>query len=179
MSEAVLRGWDLVTTDISKAFLQGVTYEELAEALPDQPNPGICSAFLVGPDLLATSGQCLSDDSDCGRFAFVFGCRMERPGVPILDFDASQVYFCEGILQNRVEGQGADWAVVRVDREVDGREPFAVRREGQVEEGQELLAMGHPFGLPLKVSAGAVVRAARQPEIFVAVSYTHLRAHEP
>ena len=138
------------------------------ERFVDQPNPGICSAFLVGPDLLATSGQCLSDDSDCGRFAFVFGCRMERPGVPILDFDASQVYFCEGILQNRVEGQGADWAVVRVDREVDGREPFAVRREGEVEEGQELLAMGHPFGLPLKVSDGAVVRDARQPEIFVA-----------
>ena len=30
VSEAVLRKWDLVTTDISKAFLQGVTYEELA-----------------------------------------------------------------------------------------------------------------------------------------------------
>ena len=31
VSEAVLRGWDLATTDISKAFLQGVTYQELAE----------------------------------------------------------------------------------------------------------------------------------------------------
>ena len=30
-SEAVLRQWPLATTDISKAFLQGVTYEELAE----------------------------------------------------------------------------------------------------------------------------------------------------
>ena len=30
-SEAVLRQWPLDTTDISKAFLQGVTYEELAE----------------------------------------------------------------------------------------------------------------------------------------------------
>ena len=32
VSEAVLRGWDIGTTDISKAFLQGVTYKELAEA---------------------------------------------------------------------------------------------------------------------------------------------------
>ena len=31
VSEAVLRGWDLATTDISKAFLQGVTYQELSE----------------------------------------------------------------------------------------------------------------------------------------------------
>ena len=31
MSEAVARKWDIATTDISKAFLQGVTYEELAK----------------------------------------------------------------------------------------------------------------------------------------------------
>ena len=31
VSEAVRRGWDIGTTDISKAFLQGVTYEELAQ----------------------------------------------------------------------------------------------------------------------------------------------------
>ena len=31
-SEAVLRGWDLVSADISKAFLQGLSYKELAEA---------------------------------------------------------------------------------------------------------------------------------------------------
>ena len=31
VSEAVCRGWAIATTDISKAFLQGVTYEELAK----------------------------------------------------------------------------------------------------------------------------------------------------
>ena len=31
VSEAVRRGWDLATADIEKAFLQGVTYDELAE----------------------------------------------------------------------------------------------------------------------------------------------------
>ena len=30
-SEAVVRGWPICTTDISKAFLQGVTYEELSQ----------------------------------------------------------------------------------------------------------------------------------------------------
>ena len=32
VSEAVRNGWGICTTDISKAFLQGVTYKELAEA---------------------------------------------------------------------------------------------------------------------------------------------------
>ena len=31
VSEAARRGWPICTTDISKAFLQGVTYEELSE----------------------------------------------------------------------------------------------------------------------------------------------------
>ena len=31
VSEAVRNGWDVCTTDISKAFLQGVTYKELAQ----------------------------------------------------------------------------------------------------------------------------------------------------
>merc|ERR1712012_830905 len=31
VSEAVIRQWHLCTTDVSKAFLQGVTYRELAE----------------------------------------------------------------------------------------------------------------------------------------------------
>ena len=31
VSEAATRGWDICTTDISKAFLQGVTYKQLAE----------------------------------------------------------------------------------------------------------------------------------------------------
>ena len=37
MSEAVRQGWDIGTTDISKAFLQGVTYEELAQLTGEKP----------------------------------------------------------------------------------------------------------------------------------------------
>ena len=36
VSEAVLCGWDLATTDISKAFLQGVTYQELSELIGER-----------------------------------------------------------------------------------------------------------------------------------------------
>ncbi len=138
------------------------------ERFVDQPSPGICSAFLVGPDLLATSGQCISDAVDCSRFAFVFGFRMAEPDVPVLNFDPSQVYFCSGILENRVENQGPDWAVVRLDRAVENRSPLAVRREGRVEEGRELVAMGHPFGLPLKIADGAEVRENEFDGFFVA-----------
>ena len=37
VSEAVARGWEILSADISKAFLQGVTYKELAELTGAQP----------------------------------------------------------------------------------------------------------------------------------------------
>ena len=37
MSEAVCRNWDILSADISKAFLQGVTYKELAELTGSEP----------------------------------------------------------------------------------------------------------------------------------------------
>ena len=52
VSEAVLRRWDIATTDISKAFLQGVTYEELAAATGEPLRevnfylPGYCIPYL-------------------------------------------------------------------------------------------------------------------------------------
>ena len=35
VSEAVIQGWKIYSADISKAFLQGVTYEELAQLTGD------------------------------------------------------------------------------------------------------------------------------------------------
>ena len=37
VSEAAARGWDILSADISKAFLQGVTYKELAELTGEPP----------------------------------------------------------------------------------------------------------------------------------------------
>ena len=52
VSEAVIREWDLANSDISKAFLQGVTYEELARITGEPLRevnfylPGYCIPFL-------------------------------------------------------------------------------------------------------------------------------------
>ena len=42
VSAAVLRKWLLATTDISKAFLQGIAYEELAEITGEPIREVIC-----------------------------------------------------------------------------------------------------------------------------------------
>ena len=37
VSEAAKRGWDICTADVEKAFLQGVTYEELSRITGEKP----------------------------------------------------------------------------------------------------------------------------------------------
>ena len=48
-SEAAHRGWPICTTDISKAFLQGVTCEELS-SLTGEPTPGLHNTISVFSD---------------------------------------------------------------------------------------------------------------------------------
>ena len=49
-SEAVRQGWPIVAADISKAFLQGVTYEELAELTGEQPHEVQSAPILWNPN---------------------------------------------------------------------------------------------------------------------------------
>ena len=138
------------------------------ERFAEQPNPAWCTGFLVAPDLIATAGHCLTTTTDCARFAFVFGFRMVGPDEPpILTFPESQVYFCDGILGREFEEE-YDWALARLDRPVLDREPLQLRREGRIDDDQELVAIGHPTGWPIKVAGGARVRDNREDAFFTA-----------
>jgi hypothetical protein len=66
----------------------------------------------------------------------------------------------------RAETSTDDFAVVRLDRPVQGHQPLSVRRSGAVSVGQPLMVAGHPAGLPLKVAAGAQVRDNSHPYYF-------------
>jgi hypothetical protein len=60
-----------------------------------------------------------------------------------------------------------DYAIVRLDRPVLGRKPFSMRTTGSVTVGEEMVVVGYPSGLPLKVADGAIVRNTDHPSYFV------------
>jgi S1-C subfamily serine protease len=60
---------------------------------------------------------------------------------------------------------GADYAVIKLDRKVAGRQPLLVNRFSKLAPGDKLFVIGHPVGLPLKVAVNAVVRDA-SPKFF-------------
>ena len=65
-------------------------------------------------------------------------------------------------------GTGADWALIRLDRKVTGHEPLKYDTSDSVKNGDPLVVIGHPAGLPTKVAGGATVRDASPKGYFVA-----------
>lgn len=134
------------------------------EPYRDQPSPAWCSGFLVAPDIVATAGHCVTNPGECSDTAFIFGFVMLDAATPVLTIDSSQVYFCSEIIAR--QESAADWGLIRLDREVTDHTPLPVRRTGVVEDGAEVLVIGHPVGLPRKYAGGATVRDNSEPEYF-------------
>jgi hypothetical protein len=129
-----------------------------------------CSGFLVTESLVVTAGHCMETFEDCLDVAFIFGYRMLDADTPVLTLPKSEVYFCSGIVgtQSLDDDTHRDWAVIRLDRSVPDHEPLRIRRAGRVPAGQDLILIGHPVGLPVKVAGGARVRDNVSPYFFTA-----------
>jgi subtilisin-like proprotein convertase family protein len=133
-----------------------------------QPNPAFCSGFLVAPDVVATAGHCLTSVSECEGVAFVFDFGYATASTDPTAVSAANVFYCKELLAHQAPSDGADFAVVKLDRAVTGRQPLAVRSNGKVADKAGLVLIGHPSGLPTKVAAGANVRSNDADGFFVA-----------
>jgi hypothetical protein len=127
------------------------------EPFIDQPAPAVCTGFLVAPNLVATTGHCISNSSVCTDMAFVFGFTMTGPSSPVLTFDESDVYFGSVII-SRTQTADSDWALIQLDRDVINHEPLTIRRSGQISDSQDISVVGHTMGLPRKYADNAWVQ---------------------
>lgn len=137
----------------------------------EQPSGPFCSGTLVGEDLVLTAGHCIKNKASCQNRVFVFGYALKAPGEPAaLRAGADDVYYCSRIIKlmfgkttaPNSDGQpqtiyGQDFALIKLDRKVIGRQPLAVNRAGGISEGVPVVSMGYPLGLPLKFSQTGTV----------------------
>lgn len=138
------------------------------EAFSEQEIPGFCSAVLIADDLILTAGHCVWDEvGQCPNLRFVFdmyltsGSQTEPRNVSIDD-----IYGCKQVIireQSSGSDGNKDWAVVQLDRKVDSQRTPATLRTARtaVRQGDALLMIGGPNGLPLKWDAGGIVRDPR------------------
>lgn len=108
-----------------------------------------CSGFLVGKDILVTAGHCIDSETDCSNYKWVFGYD-DQTNV----FKKSNVYSCKSIIDQSAKynllGYAKDFAVIKLDRAVEGRAPLKFRTKGKIRKSADILVIGHPSGLPTK-----------------------------
>ncbi|MEN0059825.1 MAG: serine protease [Bdellovibrio sp.] len=125
------------------------------EPFYDQPTVANCSGSLVGEDLVATAGHCISS-SNCSVYSFVFGFRMIDEKNFSEMIPESEIYACKEVIAREYSG-AQDYALVRLDRPVINHRPLTLQKE-PVQPGDAIYVVGHPSGLPTKVADGATVR---------------------
>jgi hypothetical protein len=166
---AILLKKDLLDEKNGFSTLRVKNYGEtlnLCETEPfrDQPVAAgwLCTGFLVEKDVIATAGHCV-----CGNavtdLRFVFGFKMLDPYTPVTQIANENIYKGEKIIgcAYNPRGNKTDWALVKMDREVEGQE-IAVLSKDEIVRHQPVYVIGHPVGLPLKYAPGARVRGFDQ-----------------
>lgn len=139
------------------------------EPFYEQNTAAFCSGTLVGPDLVLTAGHCVTSARDCGTVAFLFGFAIrEEGGMTPTSFDRSEIYECSRIVSRTLTQNGADYAVIKLDRAVLNHRAVSLNRTGTTVVGTPLIMLGYPAGIPLKADLGSRVRTSQDPAYFVA-----------
>ncbi len=141
-----------------------------SESFSQQATAAMCSGFLVGPDTLVTAGHCFKTFSTpeqvCKSFAWVFDLDMKSSSHnPTSKIPLSNIYLCKQVVAAELSNV-ADFAVIKLDRKVVGREPVKYRTSGKISNSTELVVIGHPSGLPTKVAPGGKVTKNIEPTRF-------------
>jgi hypothetical protein len=162
-----------VTTEDGVAKLTTESYGQTRilckeEPFYEQRTGAFCSGSLVAPDVIMTAGHCVPSAEECAGIKFVFGFAVKEKGVLPESVPAGEVYGCKELIGRQQIGDGADWALVRLDRKVAGHAPLKLNLTGAIANKTEVLVIGHPAGLPTKIAGGAHVRDNSKNGYFVA-----------
>ncbi|UCH93507.1 MAG: trypsin-like peptidase domain-containing protein [Candidatus Aminicenantes bacterium] len=130
-----------------------------SEPYRDQPISigEVCSGFLVKDDIIATAGHC-ANENNVKNLRIVFGFKMSDYCTAVTQVPRENIYEGVEIIQRVYSGldKEPDWALVKLDRKVEGHEPAKLSRN-DIYQGLPVYVIGHPAGLPLKVAPGAHV----------------------
>lgn len=161
---AMISSRDIIADGDTMVKLDGQTLEQRGmcsdERFSHQSTVANCSGFLVGDDLLVTAGHCITGQSACNKYSWVFDYKVENDTQSHVSVPADSVYSCKKIINRELSRWNKDdWALIQLDRKVKDRAPLKFRTSGKIAEGDELVVIGHPTGLPTKIADGATVKS--------------------
>lgn len=145
------------------------------ERFVDQVSLGDCSGFLVSPTKIVTAGHCMTSEQDCTGSKWVFDFKSDTKVLK-----KSNVYSCKKILAQKYiynKIQVNDYAVIELDRPVFARPVLEYRKAGFVDHETPLVVIGHPLGLPMKITDGGRVAGMNNIEKETSIRSAFLRRH--
>ena len=143
----------------TKDLKSGLNFCE-GERFLELPIVSNCSAFLVGPDLIVTAGHCVKDKFDCKKQTWVLDYDSSMDFISpngTISFDKNKTYACAELVSWSLNAR-LDYAVIRLDRKIEEVTPLKIRREGKTSSREELVAIGHPLGMPKMVTDNILIR---------------------
>ena len=169
---AMINGTNLKTILNGEVEISGSTLQARGicakERFSKQISAANCSGFLVADNKLVTAGHCIKTEADCIKFKWVFDYKVDTADQGKVNVPSSSVYSCKKIISRKLDNANKDdYALIELDRKVSDRHPVKFRKIGKVAKGDALVVIGHPTGLPTKISDGANVRNL-QGKYFVA-----------
>lgn len=140
-----------------------------SERFSNQMTAPVCTGFLIGSDVMVTAGHCVAKSGDCKNYLWAFDYKLANGTDTSTVIPKSSIYRCKAILYTvNSSTTKDDYAVIRLDRKVTNRMPLEIRRTGKIADGTDLVLIGHPKGLPMKIAGGAKVRSNSATKFFVA-----------
>ena len=129
------------------------------ERFSTQISAANCSGFLVASNRLVTAGHCIKSEDDCRNYKWVFDFKVDHADQGKVNVPSTSVYGCKKIISRKLDSMTKDdYAYIELDRKVTDRQPLKVRKSGKVSKDTAIVVIGHPTGLPTKISDGANVR---------------------
>lgn len=128
------------------------------ERFQDQRLIGYCSGVLIAPNKVLTAAHCMQESSRCENARFAFGAFSGVQNLPI--------YSCSKVL---TLDRKMDFAVVELDRDVENVLPVKIASGFNLDDGDSVLSMSYPLGLPLKQDIG-VIRDSQPDSTFFQVA---------
>jgi V8-like Glu-specific endopeptidase len=131
-----------------------------AEHFYDQPIAAgrICTGFIVKEDVMVTAGHCVYK-KNLSDLRIVFGYNKSDFEKPATQVSNNKIYKAKKVIHivYDPEGTGADWALVKLDRKVEGPGVVTLSPKN-ISLEKQVYTLGYPCGLPLKYARGAYVR---------------------
>lgn len=159
--------YKLKTKSLKAAIQDKFKLNNVAVAFENEPALGFGTAFLVGSNRVLTAAHCVchrsSNQLDSRRISLtklVFGFQMKTAEDWDKAIEKKYVYGISQVLNRKWEDKKCDWALLELDRNVEGFEPLKVDFTNSVNTAHKIYMLGHPYGIPMKLVDNAEIKPA-------------------